>query len=60
MATGYTATEQARKAILDMVSMPLNGIAKLSVVAKLLAWLGGQEARTSMARSCLLMAEAMR
>lgn len=43
MATGYTATEQARKAILDMVSMPLNGIAKASVVVSLLAWLCSEE-----------------
>lgn len=43
MTTQYTATDEARKAILEMVPMPLNGIAKPSVVAKLLAWLCSEE-----------------
>lgn len=43
MTTSYTSTEEARKAILEIVPMPLNGIADAPVVARLLAWLGSEE-----------------
>lgn len=43
MTTQYTSTEEARKAILEIVPMPLNGIADAAVVARLLAWLGSEE-----------------
>lgn len=39
MTAEYTSTEEARKQILEMVPMPLNGIADPIVVAHLLAWL---------------------
>ncbi len=47
IATPMTAamidTEEARRSILEMVPMPLNGIAEPIVVARLLAWLGSPE-----------------
>lgn len=43
MTTEYTSTPEARKAILEMVPMPLNGIAEPIVVANLLAWLTSEE-----------------
>ena len=43
MTTQYTSTEEARAAILEIVPMPLNGIADAEVVARLLAWLGSEE-----------------
>ncbi|MEA5456826.1 SDR family oxidoreductase [Sinomonas sp. JGH33] len=43
MTAELIATEQGREALLKMVPMPLNGIAESAVVAKLLAWLGGEE-----------------
>lgn len=43
MTAGLTATAQGREALLKMVPMPLNGIAEPLVVARLLAWLGGEE-----------------
>lgn len=39
MTTQFTSTEEARKAILDQVPMPLNGIADATVVAKLIVFL---------------------
>ena len=43
MTATFTATEEARKSILEMVPMPLGGIAEPIVVARLLAWLIGEE-----------------
>ncbi|HET7277547.1 MAG TPA: SDR family oxidoreductase [Dermatophilaceae bacterium] len=43
MTADLIATEEARAAILQMVPMPLNGIAQPIVVARLLAWLGSEE-----------------
>ena len=43
MTTSYTATEEARKSILELVPMPLGGIAQPIVVARLLAWLVSEE-----------------
>lgn len=43
MTAQYTETDEARKAILDMVPMPLNGIAEASSVAHLLAYLTSVE-----------------
>ncbi|KRF30974.1 SDR family NAD(P)-dependent oxidoreductase [Yonghaparkia sp. Soil809] len=43
MTADYTATEEATKAILDMVPMPLNGIAEAETVAHLLAYLTSVE-----------------
>ena len=43
MVTDYIATEEARTAILQMVPMPLNGIAQPIAVATLLAWLASEE-----------------
>lgn len=43
MTAQFTATSEARTAILQMVPMPLNGIAEPIVVARLMAWLGGEE-----------------
>lgn len=47
IATPMTAdliqTEEARQGILQLVPMPLNGIAEPIVVARLLAWLGSEE-----------------
>ena len=39
MTAEYTATDESTKAILDMVPMPLNGIADASVVADLIVYL---------------------
>ncbi len=39
MTEQFTSTEEARHAILEMVPMPLNGIAEPIAVAELLAWL---------------------
>lgn len=43
MTEEYTSTEEARTQILEMVPMPLNGIAEPIVVARLLAWLVSEE-----------------
>ncbi len=43
MTAGMIATAEAREQLLQMVPMPLNGIAEPIVVARLLAWLGGEE-----------------
>lgn len=43
MTADLTATEEARKGLLQMVPMPLNGIAEPIVVARLLAWLTSEE-----------------
>lgn len=43
MTADLTATAEAREAVLQMVPMPLGGIAEPIVVARLLAWLGGEE-----------------
>ena len=43
MTKDLTATEEATKALLEMVPMPLNGIADAIVVARLLAWLTSEE-----------------
>lgn len=43
MTAELIATAQDREALLKMVPMPLNGIAEPIAVARLLAWLGGQE-----------------
>ncbi|MFV0408016.1 MAG: SDR family oxidoreductase [Propioniciclava sp.] len=43
MTADLTATAEARAALLELVPMPLNGIADADVVARLLAWLGGIE-----------------
>jgi NAD(P)-dependent dehydrogenase (short-subunit alcohol dehydrogenase family) len=43
MTADMIATEEARTAILQMVPMPLNGIAEPIVVARLMAWLGSEE-----------------
>ena len=43
MTADLIATEEARAALLQMVPMPLNGIADAAVVARLLAWLGSEE-----------------
>lgn len=43
MTKDLTATEEATKSLLEMVPMPLNGIADPIVVARLLAWLTSEE-----------------
>lgn len=43
MTAQLIATAEAREALLKMVPMPLNGIAEPVAVARLLAWLGGEE-----------------
>jgi NAD(P)-dependent dehydrogenase (short-subunit alcohol dehydrogenase family) len=43
MTADMIATPQARQAILELVPMPLNGIAEPIVVARLLTWLGSEE-----------------
>lgn len=43
MTADMIATEEARKGLLEMVPMPLNGIAEPIVVAHLLAWLISEE-----------------
>lgn len=43
MTADLIATEQGREALLKLVPMPLNGVAEPVVVARLLAWLGGEE-----------------
>ncbi|GAA1688712.1 SDR family oxidoreductase [Microcella alkalica] len=43
MTATYTATEESRKAVLDMVPMPLNGIAEAETVAHLIAYLTSVE-----------------
>jgi NAD(P)-dependent dehydrogenase (short-subunit alcohol dehydrogenase family) len=43
MTAAYTGSEEARKAILQMVPMPLNGIFQPRDVGYLLAWLTSQE-----------------
>jgi NAD(P)-dependent dehydrogenase (short-subunit alcohol dehydrogenase family) len=43
MTADYLATEESTAALLEMVPMPLNGVAQPATVAQLLAWLGGVE-----------------
>lgn len=43
MTAQYTSTEEAQKAILEMVPMPLNGIAEPAVVASLIGYLTSVE-----------------
>jgi NAD(P)-dependent dehydrogenase (short-subunit alcohol dehydrogenase family) len=43
MTEAFTATDEARKAVLEMVPMPLNGIFEPRSVAYLLAWLTSEE-----------------
>lgn len=43
MTAGLIATAEGRRALLEAVPMPLNGIAEPLVVARALAWLGGEE-----------------
>jgi NAD(P)-dependent dehydrogenase (short-subunit alcohol dehydrogenase family) len=43
MVADFVATDEARASILQMVPMPLNGIAEPQVVARLLAWLTSEE-----------------
>ena len=43
MTKDLTATEEATKSLLEMVPMPLNGIADAIVVARLMAWLSSEE-----------------
>jgi enoyl-[acyl-carrier-protein] reductase (NADH) len=43
MTADLTATQEARDAVLQMVPMPLNGVAEPVVVAQLLAWLTSEE-----------------
>lgn len=43
MTAELIATAQGREALLQAVPMPLNGIAEPIVVARALAWLGGEE-----------------
>ncbi|RAX18148.1 SDR family NAD(P)-dependent oxidoreductase [Pseudarthrobacter sp. AG30] len=43
MTAGLIDTAEGREALLAMVPMPLNGIAEPIAVARLLAWLGGEE-----------------
>ncbi len=43
MTADMLSTEEARQQILEMVPMPLNGIAQPEVVARLLAWLVSEE-----------------
>jgi len=43
MTADLTSTEERRASLLELVPMPLNGIAEAPVVARLLAWLGSEE-----------------
>lgn len=43
MTQDLIATDEAKAALLELVPMPLNGIAEAPVVARLLAWLGSEE-----------------
>lgn len=43
MTKDLTATEEATKALLEVVPMPLNGIAQPKVVGNLIAWLTSEE-----------------
>lgn len=43
MTAEMIATEEARAGLLQVVPMPLNGIAEPIVVARLMAWLGSEE-----------------
>jgi NAD(P)-dependent dehydrogenase (short-subunit alcohol dehydrogenase family) len=43
MTAKHTESEASRAALLELVPMPLNGIAEPIVVARLLAWLGSEE-----------------
>ena len=43
MTTKHTDSEQSRAAILELVPMPLNGIAEPIVAARLLVWLGSKK-----------------
>lgn len=54
MVADFVATEEARTAILQMVPMPLNGIAKPEAVAKLLAWLTSEE-NTHLCGQCVFI-----
>ncbi|HYB29970.1 MAG TPA: SDR family oxidoreductase [Solirubrobacteraceae bacterium] len=43
MTAKHTESRESRAAMLELVPMPLNGIAEPIVVARLLAWLGSEE-----------------
>ncbi len=43
MTAAFTGSDEARKAILEMVPMPLNGIFEPRDVAYLLTWLTSEE-----------------
>ncbi|GIJ54689.1 SDR family oxidoreductase [Virgisporangium aurantiacum] len=43
MTAEMISTEEKRAALLEVVPMPLNGVAAADTVARLLAWLGGAE-----------------
>jgi NAD(P)-dependent dehydrogenase (short-subunit alcohol dehydrogenase family) len=43
MTAPFLATERGRAALMEITPMPLNGVASPEVVAKMLAWLGGEE-----------------
>ncbi|GAA1038213.1 SDR family oxidoreductase [Virgisporangium ochraceum] len=43
MTADLIATEEKKAALLEIVPMPLNGVAEAVTVARLLAWLGGVE-----------------
>jgi len=43
MTADMIATEEKKAALLELVPMPLNGVAEAQTVARLLAWLGGVE-----------------
>jgi NAD(P)-dependent dehydrogenase (short-subunit alcohol dehydrogenase family) len=43
MTAKHTESEGSRAALLELVPMPLNGVAEPIVVARLLAWLGSEE-----------------
>jgi NAD(P)-dependent dehydrogenase (short-subunit alcohol dehydrogenase family) len=43
MTAAMISTDEQRQALLERVPMPLNGIAEPVVVARALAWLGGEE-----------------
>lgn len=43
MTAEMISTEEKRAALLEVVPMPLNGVAEAHTVARLLAWLGGVE-----------------
>ncbi len=54
MVADYLATPEATAAVLAMVPMPLNGIAKPDSVAKLLVWLASEE-NTHLCGQCVFI-----